>query len=89
MLVSFHSGPIKRMPGYEKIRDMSSFVSLQTGYTVGSKVDLTVDLFTAVGVVMFANDDSENPIKKRKRNFFDILSLSSNSASLRSPLNIT
>ena len=58
MLVSFHSGPIKRMPGYEKIRDMSSFVSLQTGYTVGSKVDLTVDLFTAVGVVMFAADDS-------------------------------
>ena len=58
MLVSFHSGPIKRMPGYEKIRDMSLFVSLQTGYTVGSKVDLTVDLFTAVGVVMFANDDS-------------------------------
>ena len=37
---------------------MSFFVSLQTGYTVGSKVDLTVDLFTAVGVVMFANDDS-------------------------------
>ena len=58
MLVSFHSGTIKRMPGYEKIRGMSSFVSLQTGYTVGSKVDLTVDLFTAVGVVMFANDDS-------------------------------
>ena len=37
---------------------MSSFVSLQTGYTVGSKVDLTVDLFTAVCVVLFANDDS-------------------------------
>ena len=58
MLVPFHSGTIKRMSGYEKIGDMSSFVSLQTGYTVGSKVDLTVDLFTAVGVVMFANDDS-------------------------------
>lgn len=58
MLVSFHSGTIARMPGYEKIRDMSSFLSLQTGYTVGSKVDLTIDLFTAVGVVMFANEDS-------------------------------
>ena len=52
MLVSFHSGPIKRMPGYEKIRDMSFFVPSQTGYTVGSKVDLTVDLFTAVGVAV-------------------------------------
>ena len=58
MLVSFHSGPIKRMPGYEKIRDMSFFVSLQTGYTFGSKADLTVEFFTAVGVVMFAADDS-------------------------------
>ena len=47
------------MPGYEKIGDMSSFVSLQTSYTVGSKVDLTVDLFTAVGVVMFANDSTQ------------------------------
>merc|ERR1711920_1044735 len=58
MLVSFHSGTIKSMPGYEKIKGMSSFVSLQTGYTVGSQVDLTIDLFTAVGVVMLANDDS-------------------------------
>jgi len=37
---------------------MSSFVSLQTGYTDGSRVELTIDLFTAVGVVMLANDDS-------------------------------
>jgi len=58
MLVSFHSGTIKSMPGYEKIRAMSSFVSLQTGYTVGARVELTIDLFTAVGVVMLANDDS-------------------------------
>merc|ERR1711874_839029 len=58
MLVSFHSGTIKSMPGYEKIRAMSSFVSLQTGYTNGSRVELTIDLFTAVGVVMLANDDS-------------------------------
>jgi len=58
MLVSFHSGTINSMPGYEKIRAMSSFVSLQTGYTVGSRVELTIDLFTAVGVVMLANDDS-------------------------------
>lgn len=55
MLVSFHSGTIKAMPGYEKIKKMSSFVALQTGYTSGSTVELTVDLFTAVGVVMLAN----------------------------------
>jgi len=57
MLVSFHSGTIKSMPGYDKIKNMSSFMALQTGYTVGSKVELTIDLFTAVGVVMLANSD--------------------------------
>merc|ERR1711976_593553 len=57
MLVSFHSGTIKTMPGYEKIKNMPSFVALQTGYTIGSAVELTVDLFTAVGVVMLANAD--------------------------------
>jgi len=57
MLVSFHSGTIKAMPGYEKIKNMSSFVALQTGYTFGSTVELTVDLFTAVGVVMLAHED--------------------------------
>lgn len=57
MLVSFFSGTIKAMPGYEKIKKMSSFVALQTGYDIGGQVELTVDLFTAVGVVILANSD--------------------------------
>merc|ERR1719183_952527 len=59
MLVSFFSGTVRSTPGYEKMRKMASFVALQTGVTVGSKVELTVDLFTAVGVLVLANKDKE------------------------------
>jgi len=57
MLVSFFAGTVRSTPGYDKMKKMSSFVALQTGITVGSKVELTVDLFTAVGVLILANTD--------------------------------
>lgn len=57
MLVSFFSGVIKSTPGYDKMRKMKSFVALQTGYKIGSEVTLTVDLFSAVGVLILANSD--------------------------------
>jgi len=59
MLVSFFSGSVRTTPGYDKMRKMSSFVALQTGVTVGSKVELTVDLFTAVGVLVLAITDEK------------------------------
>jgi len=59
MLVSFFSGSVRTTPGYDKMRKMSSFVALQTGVTVGSKVELTIDLFTAVGVLVLANKDKK------------------------------
>jgi len=55
MLVSFFSGIVKATPGYDKMRKMRSFVSLQTGYKIGSEVTLTVDLFSAVGVLILAH----------------------------------
>jgi len=55
MLVSYFSGTVKSAPGYEKMKKLSSFLALQTGYEKGSKVELTVDLFTAVGVLILAN----------------------------------
>merc|ERR1712107_827212 len=57
MLVSFFSGTARSTPGYDRIRKLSSFVALQTGVGIGSKVELTVDLFTAVGVLVLANSD--------------------------------
>lgn len=59
MLVSFFSGIIKSTPGYDKMRKMKSFVALQTGYKVGSEVTLTVDLFSAVGVLILAHADKK------------------------------
>jgi len=59
MLVSFFSGIIKATPGYEKIRRMKSFVALQTGYKIGSEVTLTVDLFSAVGVLILVHAEKK------------------------------
>jgi len=57
MLVSFFSGTVRATPGFDKMKKMSSFISLQTGVTIGSEVELTVDLFTAAGVLVLANKD--------------------------------
>jgi biotin carboxylase len=59
MLVSFFSGTVKSTPGYEKMRKMQSFVALQTSVSVGSRVNLTVDLFTAVGVLVLAHQEEK------------------------------
>merc|ERR1711920_680015 len=59
MLVSFFSGTVRRTPGYDKMKKLSSFVALQTGVEVGSRVELTVDLFTAVGVLVLAHPDAK------------------------------
>merc|ERR1712157_472234 len=48
----------RSMPAYDKIRQLPSFISLETGITVGSRIELTVDLFTAAGSVILANRDS-------------------------------
>merc|ERR1711972_724527 len=57
MLVNYFSGVVRAMPGYEKMRKLSSFESLTTRVKVGSRVELTIDLFTAVGVLVLINSD--------------------------------
>jgi biotin carboxylase len=59
MLISNFSGTVKSMPGYDRMRQLSSFVSLQTGVGVGSEVQLTVDLFSAVGVLVLVNANAK------------------------------
>merc|ERR1712014_185362 len=63
MLISYFTGKVLATPGYEKMKQLPSFAALQTGYGQGSKVEVTVDLFTAVGVLMLANSDSEQLAK--------------------------
>merc|ERR1719230_2453588 len=59
MLVSFAQGTIKSTPGYDRIRSMESFVSLETTYQAGSKVERTVDIFSSVGSVILMHHDAE------------------------------
>jgi len=59
MLISYFTGEVLDTPGYEKMKKLPSFVALQTGYGQGSKVEVTVDLFTSVGSIILANPDSE------------------------------
>merc|ERR1712151_688671 len=59
MLVSFAEGVVKSAPGYDKIKAMDSFVSLETGIRSGSKVERTVDIFTSVGSVILMHHHAE------------------------------
>merc|ERR1711879_895310 len=59
MLISYFTGKVLATPGYDKMKQLPSFAALQTGYGQGCKVEVTVDLFTAVGVLMLANSDPE------------------------------
>merc|ERR1712032_862045 len=59
VLVSYAEGTIKSTPGYERIRQLPSFVSLETGYKVGTKVKRTVDLSTILGIAILIHPDAE------------------------------
>jgi biotin carboxylase len=58
ILVSFGRGVVKGTPGFEDIKQMQSFVYLETGVRPGSRVDYTVDLFTGIGSVILMHKDA-------------------------------
>mmetsp|Transcript_6749 Transcript_6749/g.16466 ORF Transcript_6749/g.16466 Transcript_6749/m.16466 type:complete len:994 (+) Transcript_6749:177-3158(+) len=57
ILVSYGRGVVKTTPGFEDIRQMPSFVYLETGVRPGSVVDYTIDLFTGIGSVILMHKD--------------------------------
>jgi hypothetical protein len=59
ILVSFSRGKVKSTPGFEEIKELPSFVYLETGVREGSFVDHTVDLFTGIGSVILMHKDKE------------------------------
>lgn len=59
MLVCMRAGTIVGMSGFEKIRRMESFDRFFTDLDIGSKVELTVDLFTTLGSVFLMHEDAE------------------------------
>lgn len=59
ILVSYGRGRVKDTPGFEDIKEMESYVYLETGVSPGSQVDYTVDLFTGIGSVILMHRDAE------------------------------
>jgi len=58
-LVSFQEGKVLSMPGFERIRQLDSFVSLESNVRVGSTVGLTVDIFGVVGAAILIHKDAQ------------------------------
>jgi len=56
-LVSFQQGTVVSMPGYDRIRGLQSFKSIEGAIKVGAFVDRTVDIFTGVGTVTLIHAD--------------------------------
>jgi biotin carboxylase len=59
ILVSFSRGRVAATPGYDVIRDLPSFVYMETGIKVGSYVERTVDLLTGIGSVILMHNDAD------------------------------
>lgn len=59
MLVSMRAGRVLATPGFDKIRQLKSFESLTTDVTVGSTVELSIDLFTSLGCVFLMHEDPD------------------------------
>jgi len=57
MLVSFTEGTVTETPGYQKIRELPSFVYLEASVKVGGKIERTTDLFSNVGSCILMHQD--------------------------------
>ena len=58
-VVSRGRGKVKSTPGFDVIKELPSFVYLETGVVPGSSVDFTTDLFSALGSVLLMHRDPE------------------------------
>ena len=59
ILVSYAAGDVIGTPGYDDIKELESFVYLETGVSIGCKVEHTVDLLTSVGSVILLHEDED------------------------------
>jgi hypothetical protein len=56
-LVSFSKGVVRSCPGFERIKELESYFSLESGVKPGTFVDYTIDLVSCVGIVCLIHDD--------------------------------
>lgn len=59
ILVSYAEGYVIGTPGYDAIKALESFVYLETGVTIGCKVERTVDLLTSLGSAILLHEDED------------------------------
>jgi hypothetical protein len=59
ILVCMQGGRVVSTPGFDVIRQLRSFHSLETGITAGSEVERTVDLFGNLGSVFLMHQDPD------------------------------
>ena len=59
ILVSYAEGDVIGTPGYDEIKELESFVCLESGISSGSHVEHTIDLLTSVGSVIVMHSDEE------------------------------
>jgi len=58
-LVSRGRGKVRSTPGFDVIKELPSFIYLESGVSPGGFVDFTVDLFTSLGGVLLMHRDPE------------------------------
>jgi biotin carboxylase len=59
ILVSMSGGRVVSTPGFDKIRKLRSFNSIQSDIAPGSLVEPSIDLFTGLGSVFLMHDDPD------------------------------
>lgn len=57
ILVSYAAGKVKSTPGFDVIRQLPSFVFLESSIKEGSNVEYTIDLITCIGSVILMHRD--------------------------------
>jgi len=58
-LISFHEGLVEGTPGFDRVRSLRSFTSLEELAHVGESLEKTVDLFSIAGMAVLIHSDAE------------------------------
>merc|ERR1711972_507242 len=59
MLISYHEGRVEGTPGFDRVRALKSFVSLEENVHIGDHLEKTVDLFGVTGMAVLVHSDAE------------------------------
>jgi hypothetical protein len=59
LIVSFHEGVVESSLGFDRVRALKSFISLEENVHVGDRIEKTVDLFGITGMAVLSHSDAE------------------------------